>query len=101
MELIILLGVGWDEPSFDFLLLITILSTLGLLTGTAALLSHYPWVKPVLLCSCVYMPAALVVLTARGFTPPLVWWLLLPLSLIEIFLASSGLKSTHTNHNCA
>ena len=80
MEWIILLGLGWGEPSFDILLVLTLLSTLGLLIGTLALLNHRRWTKTFLLLSSIYVPVAFTILTVRDFTPPLGWWPLLPLS---------------------
>ena len=87
MEVIILLGVGWDELSFDSLLALTLLSTLGLLVGTSALLDRRKWSKTLLLLSSIYIPVSFLILTVRNFTPPLGWWPLLPLSLTEISLA--------------
>jgi hypothetical protein len=87
MEVIILLGVGWDELSFDSLLALTLLSTVGLLVGTSALLGRRKWSKTLLLLSSIYMPVSFLILTVRNFTPPLGWWPLLPLSLTDIFLA--------------
>lgn len=84
MEFIAFLGTGWDSVPFDCLLGITILSTLGLITGTVGLLTRRVWPTVVLIASSIYMPVALVLLTMGGYAPPGAWWLLLPVSLVEI-----------------
>lgn len=86
MECLVFLGVGWDSVGFDSLLAVTILSTIGLITGTVGLLTRRTWPTTILILSSVYIPVGLVLLTLRGFAPPGAWWLLLPLSLIEIAL---------------
>jgi len=87
MEFLVFLGVGWDSLSFDCLLVITVLSIAGLLTGVAILSDRPKTARIVLILSSAYLPLAFLILTFRGFAPPLGWWLLLPLSVAEISLS--------------
>jgi hypothetical protein len=68
----------------------TLLSTIGLLTGTVALLSHRRWARAVLFVSSIYIPVAFPILTVRGVVLPLLWWLLFLLGTVEVVFALLG-----------
>jgi hypothetical protein len=93
MELLVFLSVGWENRPFDFLLVLTIASTLGLVAGAFGLFAGAGWANLVVLLSCLYIPVAFVVLTAKDFTPPAAWWPLLPLSLVEMLFGFIGLRA--------
>ena len=93
MELLVSLSVGWDYASFDFLLILTILSTFGLAVGAYYLFVRDPLAYATIVLSCLYIPIAFITLTAEGFAPPAGWWLLLPLGLIEIVFGLLGLRT--------
>jgi hypothetical protein len=89
---IVFLGIGWDYALYNLLLFVTFLSTVGLIAGSFALKLHLRWAPATLLCSSLYIPVAFVGLTMHGFTPPHLWWPLLPLSIAEIVLCAIGLR---------
>ena len=89
MEFLVFLGVGFEKPIL-VLLAVTLFSTIGLLTGTVALLSHRRWARPVLFVSSIYIPVAFSILTVRGFAPPLLWWLLFLFGIVEVVFALLG-----------
>lgn len=93
MEGLVFLGVGWDSGLFDFLLVVTLLSSLGLVVGTAGLLVGRAWAMVTVIIASAYIPIALITLTLEGFAPPAGWWLLLPLSLCEIAFGMSTLRA--------
>lgn len=97
MELLVFLGIGWDYASFNCLLILTLLSTIGLVVGATGLLAHRGCARTVILLSCVYIPVAFTVLTVRDFTPPAGWWLLLPLGLTNIVLCCLGPRSASSS----
>jgi len=92
MELLVSFAVGWEDASFDFLFVLTIASTVGLVAGAYGLFAGNRWANLMVLLSCLYVPVAFVVLTAKDFTPPAGWWPLLPLSLVEIVFGLIGLR---------
>ncbi|MDR3724201.1 MAG: hypothetical protein P4K83_06900 [Terracidiphilus sp.] len=92
MEGLIFLGIGWDYALYNLLLFVTFLSTVGLIAGSVALKQQLWWAPAMLLCSSFYVPVAFVGLTMHGFTPPHLWWPLLPLSIAEIVLCAIGLR---------
>jgi len=87
------LGIGYEEP-FLILLMFILLSTIGLVAGCVALLSHRRWARAVLLLSSIYMPATFFILTARGSSPPVAFLPFLLLGFIEIVLALLGPRLT-------
>jgi hypothetical protein len=89
MEFLVFLGVGFEE-SIVVLLVTTLLSTIGLLTGTVALLSHRRWARAVLFVSSIYIPVAFPISTVRGVVLPLLWWLLFLLGTVEVVFALLG-----------
>ena len=70
MELLVLLGIGWDHALFDFLLVLTISSTFGLAVGAYYLFVGDPVANIVVVLSCLYIPITFIVLTVDGSTPP-------------------------------
>lgn len=92
MELLAFIGIGWDYASLDFLLAFTISSTFGLVVGAYGMFVGHRWANTVIVLSCLYIPAAFIVLTIKGFAPPAGWWPLLPLSLIEIISGLFGVR---------
>jgi hypothetical protein len=90
MEFLIFLGIAWDYATFNVLFAFTTLSTFGLLAGLHGLVHRRGWANAILLVSSIYIPVAFYVLTVRNFTPPLGWWLLLPVGLLEIAFATLG-----------
>ncbi len=92
-ELVAFLGIGYEEP-FLILLMSTLLSTIGLVVGFVALLSHLRWARAVLFLSSIYIPVGFSILTIRGFTPPVVFWPLFLLGFVEVVSALLGPRLT-------
>jgi len=93
MELIVFLGIGWDYALFDCLLALTVFSTVGLLAGIYFLSVGDRRANVVIVLSSLYVPMAFIALTVEGFTPPVGWWPLLLLGLMEIIFGLSRLRA--------
>jgi hypothetical protein len=92
-EVVAFLGIGYEEP-FLILLMFTLLSTIGLVVGCVALLSHLRWARAVLLLSSIYIPVTFFILTARGPRPPVAFLPFFLLGFVEIVLALLGPRLT-------
>jgi hypothetical protein len=86
--LLVSLLVGFDHPSFNWLIGLSLLSTIALLIGAIFSLLDRKWVGLLILLGSSYPPIAFIVLALHGFAPSLTWWIVFAINLIEIFLTS-------------
>ena len=86
--LLVSLLVGFDDASFNWLIGLTLLSTIALLIGAIFSLLERKWVALLILLGSSYLPIAFIVLAFHGIAPPLPWWIVFAINLGEIFLTS-------------
>jgi hypothetical protein len=79
--------IGFDWMPFNWLMGLTLLSTVALLFGTVYSLSENKNVALLILANSAYLPIAFIVLTVNGYGPTPFLWLFFFINLVEVAMA--------------